>query len=265
MQEGLRIRSRAPRGGPGGLLLLGLCLAVPALGQNVEDVISAETQGKQESVGSQKRIDAISQETDDLASEYRSILDQTESLRVYNQQLEGLLGSQADELASLQQQIQDVTTVGRGMTPLMLRMLAALEEFVELDVPFLPNERSQRISDLKAMMERADVTDAEKFRRILEAYQVENEYGRTIDAYSSDIEIDGAMRNVDFLRIGRVALVYMTPDESQVGAWDTRTSAWTELNPREYARSIRKGLKMARKQTAPDLIAIPVPDPEEPS
>jgi Protein of unknown function (DUF3450) len=264
MQQGLRIRSRGWRGGLVGLLL-GLCLALPALGQEVEDVISVETKAKEQSVASQKRIDEISQETDDLASQYRTILEQTESLRVYNQQVEGLLESQKTELASLQQQINDVTTVGRGMTPLMLRMLSTLEEFVKLDVPFLPNERSKRISDLNEMMQRADVTDAEKFRRILEAYQIENEYGRTIDAYSSDIEIDGAVRNVDFLRIGRLALVYMTPDESRVGAWDPRQHTWTQLDPREYARSVRKGLKMARKQTAPDLIAIPVPAPEEPS
>jgi hypothetical protein len=237
----------------------------PGAAQEVEEVIEIETQGKQESVESQRRIDAISDETDELASGYRGILDQTESLQVYNEQLENLIAAQDDELASLQNQIDNVTTVGRAMTPLMLRMLVTLEEFVELDVPFLPNERKERMVNLSQMMERADVTDAEKFRRILEAYQVENEYGRTIDAYSSDIEIDGAVRNADFLRIGRLTLVYMTPDEAKVGAWDPRKREWTPLDPREYARSIRKGLKMARKQTAPDLIAVPVLGPEESS
>jgi hypothetical protein len=43
------------------------------------------------------------------------------------------------------------------------------------------------------MMTRADVTNAEKFRRIMEAYQIENDYGNTIEAYRANIELEGSL------------------------------------------------------------------------
>ena len=99
----------------------------------------------------------------------------------------------------------------------MLRMIAGLEEFVALDVPFLLQERSDRINNLKAMMDRADVAVSEKFRRVLEAYQVEVDYGRTIESYAGNAEFDGQNQQVNYLRIGRVALVYQSRDKQTMG------------------------------------------------
>jgi hypothetical protein len=137
-------------------------------------------------------------------------------------------------------------------------MLDSLEAFVELDLPFLPEERSRRVEGLGEMMARSDVTVAEKYRRILEAYQVENEYGRTIEAYQGSVEIDGESRTVDFLRIGRLVLLYQTLDGEDTGMWDATAENWVELGGR-YRQPVRQGLRMARKQAAPDLIAVPVP------
>jgi hypothetical protein len=139
-------------------------------------------------------------------------------------------------------------------------MIEALENFVQLDLPFLPDERSRRIADLRELMIRADVTDSERYRRIAEAYQIENEYGRTIEAYQGELDLDGQKRQVDFLRVGRIAFLYQTLDGAKTGVWDHRSQAWTEASASRG--DVRKGLRIARKQTAPDLLKLPVPSPE---
>ena len=129
-------------------------------------------------------------------------------------------------------------------------------------MPFLKEERAERVSFLRDVMQKSDVSDAEKYRKIMEAYQIENEFGRTIEAYEGDLEVQGENREVDFLRIGRVALLYRSYDGSLVGAWDQKTGAWVELD-RSYNEKIRDGLRMARKHAAPSLILAPLPAPED--
>ena len=209
-------------------------------------------------IASQKRIDAVNAQTDQLFSRYTTALRQIDSLRVYNRQMRDLIASQEAELVSLTDQIDRVEEVGRSVTPLMLRMIAALDAFVRLDTPFLEEERAERIAELHSLMARADVSNAEKYRNIMEAYQIENEYGRTIEAYRSSLNRDGKEVTVDFLRFGRIALVYQTLDGNETGVWDPESRNWIVLDD-DYRTPIRQGLRIARKQSAPDLIRLPLP------
>jgi hypothetical protein len=235
---------------------------LPVAAQALDKALDIRTQANEAGAASQGRIDKIADETDELLRQYREELQQIEALRVYNEQLEKLLASQEAEKASLREQIEDVTVIGREVTPLMLRMLESLDNFVELDVPFLLDERRERVQRLKELMDRADVTNAEKYRRILEAYQIENDFGRTIEAYRGSLDGDGATRTVDFLRVGRVALLYQTLDGREVGAWSQADRAWQSLDG-NYRPAIRQGLRIARKQAAPDLLRLPIPAAED--
>ncbi len=233
-----------------------------AQGADIESAVELRIKTDAASAQSQKRIDKIDDQTDTLASEYRATIDQVASLRIYNAQLDKLIAAQQAELDSLHEQISNVTVIGREVTPLMLRMVDTLETFIDNDVPLLMQERRQRVARLRELMDRADIENSEKYRNILEAYQIENEYGRTIEAYQDTLQIAGEERTLDFLRVGRVALMYQTLDGKEVGVWDQRERSWIQL-PSDYRDSVRKGIRIARKQTAPDLIRMPVPAPEE--
>jgi hypothetical protein len=235
-----------------------LVVAGTAPGELLAQAIAEQSEANAQGVEAQKKIDDLSDETDRLLADYRSTLKQIEALRVYNRQTQELIEAQKMEMDSLQGQIDEVEVVGRGIRPLMLKMVDALDQFVELDVPFLLEERRGRIATLREMMGQANVTDAEKFRRILEAYQIENEFGRTIEAYRGTLERDGKELTVDFLRFGRIALTYQTLDGSESGAWNPETGRWEPLPP-AYRAGIAKGLKIARKQEAPELIRLPLP------
>jgi hypothetical protein len=228
-----------------------------AAADQFKNVVESVMKANQKAAESQKRIDKLSEETSELLGQYRVVLEQIQSVRDYSAQVETLLESQREEINSLNEQIDNATSIGRDVTPLMLRMVDALEAFVELDLPFLIKERRDRVANLKNMMNRSDVSESEKFRRILEAYQIENEFGRTIEAYKGNLDLGDQQRTVHFLRIGRVAFVYFTLDEKHAGVWDKKNKNWIEL-PSEYRSSIKKGLRIANKQIAPDLIRLPI-------
>jgi hypothetical protein len=226
--------------------------------ETLDRMVGVRSGGNDESAEVQKRVDAISDATDDLLAQYRTVLKQIDSIRIYNQQMRELVASQESELASLEDQLARVQGVGRSVTPLMLRMIDAIERFVALDVPFLIEERTERMAELRKLMRRADVTNAEKYRQIMEAYQIENEYGRTIESYRGTVKLGGRETTVDFLRFGRIALVYQSLDQADAGVWNRETRSWDSLDS-SYRSAIRQGLRIARKQAAPDLIRLPLP------
>ena len=259
----MKTKSEAVRSAGGALVLLTLILAAwpPGLrAVTVDGVVDAAAASDGASAKSQENVDVLSDDIDTLAAEYRAALQTTRALDVYNRQLESLIVSQKDEAESLQRQIDDVTLVSRQIMPLMVRMIDTLEKFVALDVPFLPEERSNRLAELRTMMARADVTIAEKYRRLLEAYQIENEYGRTIEAYGGELESGGTTRTVDFLRVGRNVLLYQTLDGRESGAWDQNERTWVTLSG--YRIPIQQGIRMARRQVPPNLIRVPMPAAE---
>jgi septal ring factor EnvC (AmiA/AmiB activator) len=225
------------------------------------DALREGDAGNQAAAAAQQQIEQVSDEADRLFTEYRRTLQEIDSLRLYNDQLREVVDSQRGEIQELQTQIDDIDDVERRLGPLMSRMIDVLERFVELDVPFLADERTERMADLREMMKRSDVSLSEKYRRLMEAYQVENEYGRTIEAYKGTLEEEGGDRTVEFLRIGRIALLYQTVDMEESGRWDGDSKSWVVLGD-EFRRPIRNGIRMANKQTAPDLVKIPVPAPE---
>lgn len=209
----------------------------------------------------QKRVDSVADQTEKIINDYRSVTKVVDGLRVYNALLQTQLNNQVSEMDALSESIANVALIERQIIPLMTRMVDALEGFVQLDTPFLIKERTERVERLRDMMERSDVTAAEKFRRVIEGYQIENDYGRTIEAYKGSTDVDGKELEVDFLRIGRVALLYQTVGAAHTGAWDKTTGAFVELPPATYQKQVTDGLKIARKQVAPDLLIVPVGAP----
>lgn len=211
---------------------------------------------------SQAKIDKLADETRDLLSDYKTVTKQVDGLKVYNARLQKQIDNQTARITEIDASIDQVTVISRQITPLIIRMIDGLEKFVELDVPFHLEERQQRIAFLRANLDRSDLSVAEKFRQVLEAYKIENEYGRKIDAYKGNVDIDGVERDVSFLRVGRIALLYQTTDTEVSGAWDQASRSWVALDRGEYRNAIMKGLRIARKEASIDLMSIPVAAPE---
>ena len=211
---------------------------------------------------SQKAVDRLANETGDLLQDYKTVMKVVDGLRVYNARLEKQIANQLTRIGNIDDSIGQVTVIQRQVTPLVIRMIDGLEKFVSLDIPFHMKERGERIAFLKANVDRSDLSVAEKFRQVLEAYKIENEYGRKIDAYKGSIDINGAEREVNFFRVGRIALLYQTTDTEISGAWDKNAGQFVELDQGEYRNAIIKGLRIARQQATTDILKLPIPAPE---
>ncbi len=229
--------------------------------ETLERLVDEGERRTAEGAASQQRIDAASEETERLLLEYRQATRELDGLRVYNELLDRQVAGQRTEITELQASIERVAQLERQVVPLLVRMIETLEAFIDLDVPFLPEERQARVARLRALLDDGGITVAEKFRKVFEAYQVENEYGRTIEAYRDTVTIEGQAREVDLLRIGRIGLYYLTPNGGRAAAWDPITGGWVALDVGRYRAALGHGLRLARKQVAPDLLVLPLPAP----
>jgi hypothetical protein len=230
--------------------------------ETLQAILDVSTQKNAAAVKSQGKIDKLAEETRSLLGDYKTVNKQIDGLKVYNTRLQNQIDNQERRISDIDESIANVTVVQRQMTPLVIRMIDGLEQFVELDIPFHIDERRQRVAFLRSNLDRSDVTIAEKFRQVLEAYKIENEYGRKIDAYKGSVDIGGVERDVNFFRVGRVALLYQTTDTEVSGAWDQSSRSWIQLDSGEYRNAIMKGLRIARKEASIDLLKLPIPAPE---
>jgi len=241
------------------LATMSLALFSPiAFGATIQEVTDAGEARTDAAAADQQRINQVSDQIEKLVLDYQTVSKVVDGLVVYNNLLQRQVDNQEAEKTALAESIDNVSLIERQIVPLMTRMLDSLDEFIRLDTPFLQKERSERMGRLRDMMERSDVTAAEKLRQILEAYSIENDYGRTIEAYKGSLEVDGRQQEVDFLRIGRVSLTYQTVGGGTTGAWDSNARNWVELPPEVYKAQVADGLKIARKQVAPDMLVVPV-------
>lgn len=223
--------------------------------EKVKAVIGEQTKAEQAATASQKRVEQLDDETSKAGAEYRRMLAEAQSLKGYADQLEEQVKSQAAQLSDMNRQLQEIQTTSREVLPMMSRMLDALAQFVKLDMPFLPEERAGRIAQLQDMMARADVSVSEKYRRLVEAYQIEIEYGRTLEAYQGKVDA----KTVEFLRAGRISLMYRTLDGKEAGYWDADAHKWVRDD--DYRDDMAAALKVAKKQAAPDFVSVAIHAP----
>lgn len=212
-------------------------------------------------VAAQARIDDLVGQAEDAATKYGGLIAMAESLEKYSDQLNVQVESQNARLGEMKAQLAEIDVTQRKILPLIEKMIATLDQFVSLDVPFLIEERRKRVAGLQELLGRSDVSTSEKYRRVLEAYQIELDYGRTLEAYTGKLGDGEDARTVQFVRLGRLSLMYQTLDGHESGYWNAKERTWV-ADP-QYARDMKAALSVAKKEGAPDLVMFPIPAPVE--
>jgi hypothetical protein len=228
----------------------------------VDQVLEADLRRLELAQESQERINGIVEGTRSLADDYRAINKEIDGLKVYNRLMTAQTNGQQATLDDIALSMQQVDVINRQIFPLMERMIDGIEQSISLDIPFLIEERNKRIADLKDIMERSDVSVAEKFRKVMEAYQIEMDYGTSSEWYRESLNVDGAVREYNMLRVGRVGL-YFQSDDTNITGWYNPISGQYETLGSEHRNEVRKGIRIARQLIAPELILLPMPGAEQ--
>jgi hypothetical protein len=225
--------------------------------QSVDQVLQADQRRLNLAQQSQERINNIVEGTNSLEDQYRAINKEIDGLKVYNRLMRAQVDGQGAVLEDISLSMEQVDVINRQIFPLMVKMIDGLNQSIRADLPFLMNERTDRIDNLSEIMSRSDVSVAEKFRKVMEAYQIENDYGSTSEFYTQSLTIDDATLEFNMLRIGRIGLYFQSDDTRITGRWDNQLRNWVMDD--SARNEVRKGLRMAKQLIAPELINIPVP------
>lgn len=229
--------------------------------RDLQYVLAQRMQANDANAEAQDKVDALDDERREVAQQYRRVLREIEATETYIDQIETLIVDQKEEMQDIREQLDRVGDTERDVVPLMVDMIDHYEAFVKADVPFLYPERLDRVRRLRETMGQSGVPTSEKFRLIMEAYQIELDYGRTMEAYEGTLGPDSD-RTVEFLRAGRTMLIYRTLDESEFGYYDKSTNEFRTLSGR-YKQDIDNAIQVAREQAAPVLLVLPAFAPSE--
>lgn len=242
-----------------------LAAALPALAQEgtLRQALSESTGGAKDGARVQAQIDNMADETTELLAEYRLKAQELDRLNAYNTHLQNLVNDQTNKLNGMEEQLAGALIVQQEIIPLMNSMIDNLDAFVNADMPIRADQRRQTVATLRALMPDSDVTTAEKYRQIMEAYKNEMDTGRKIEAYNGEVTIDGQPQAVNFLAIGRIVLAYQSEDRTVTKFWNKTANppGWEDL-PGEYRTLIDNAMRIANKQSAPNLMMLPVAAPE---
>jgi len=214
-----------------------------------------------ETAASQKRIDQLDDQTASLLNDYRANLKQLEAARRYNASLNRNIEAQERQKTRLTEDIANVEGLQRAMQPLMEDMVETFGQLVSADLPFNEQERSERVARLSTVLDNPDMSAAQRYRLIIEAYQIELEAGRTIGVKDCTIGDGEAALVGECLQIGRIALIFKTPNDGTLKIWDTTQNDWVNLDRGKYLQDVKFAIRMAKEQTAPDIFFAPVKPP----
>jgi hypothetical protein len=228
----------------------------PTRAELIDTAINLEASSSSAAANRQDTINNLDSQIIFLTGEIQYLSQQLDLTNIYNRQLQELIDSQNSEIKSINEQMEALDETNRGILPKLEEMVNILAEVIEKDTPFLIEERSQRVNEIKDLLTQSNISTSEKFRRVFEAYQIENEYGRTVEAYRDEIIVDGQNYNVEIFRLGRVGLYGRTADGDYTAMYSRSQNKWIKVKGIDDNLVI--ALKIARKEIPPSLIKLPL-------
>ena len=223
----------------------------------VDNTINLSVESSNLSVDAQEKIEELDEISKKLYFDYKDTLNEYKALKSYDDQLSKIIDAQFAEIANINNQIDSLDDINIDILPLLKTMTDTLRKVINIDIPFLKESRIDRVNNLDELLLRADITTAEKFRKVFEAYQIEANFGKTIENYPGYIVLNGDEVAVDFFRLGRLGLYYRTPNGKETGFWNLNTNDWSHEGS-SLDDDIKVALDISNRQSPPNFITLPL-------
>jgi hypothetical protein len=237
---------------------LGAVLAAgPLRSQDAKQLSDTVNQTVETHQQTQKKQDAWAEEKADFAARYRSARAQVDYLEKRKAFEEKELKALDDGIAELERRMVESVRLNDSLEDSLNAVMGRLENWLSHDVPFLMEERTARLAGVRETIAKPDVTGAEKLRRVLEALQVEANYGNVVDVSQERLKIGNEEIQADVIRVGRVSVFWRSPDGKRVGEYDRGAGRWIELDSK-YARAIGDTREMVLRLRSTRVIALPL-------
>ncbi|WP_353982040.1 DUF3450 domain-containing protein [Salinicola endophyticus] len=241
--------------------LVGVAAQAPA-----QDSLSqASIEAQQTQAALQRRIDSADDATREALERLRRATRQADRLESYNAELAPVVADQAKRIEAQQRALAQISTTREALPGEMREMVEQLRGMIEADMPFLRQERLARVDTLEQMLASDETSQSDKLQKIFSVWRTELDYGRQMDQWSGPLTGARApdaqagsdyARQVDYLRVGRTGFYYVTPDGQAGGVWKVASQRWEPLD-RGQIDEVRRGIRIARDQAAPTLLALP--------
>lgn len=227
----------------------------------LDQALQVARQSTQEGAQAQEQINDVADQADDLERQYLALQSQIQDQEVFIEQQEVFLQSQDVEISELNRQLERVDTLEAELMPMLLEMAVALEDFIAQDLPFQMELRQSRLDNIRSLLGDATVSPAETYRVILNAYEIESSYGRSLRVYEDNVDIGGQTQRVKYLQLGRTAVIRSVPNGgNQIRTKDNQE--WRDL-PGSFASNVQRAIRIGEEVTTPEVFIAPLPGPDQ--
>jgi hypothetical protein len=200
-----------------------------------------------------KEREEISLEIEQLTIRLKYLEHQADLYQAYEKQ-------RIQEIALLEAQADKLGVMNLELIPYLAEITERLALFIQQDLDFLPEERTDRLKKVREDLTDYHLNQDEKLRRVLEALTVEAQYGYTNDTRLVEISVNGEERQLETLRLGRLAEYYRSADGGTLGWRNRRDREWLPL-PSSEARVLNQAIEMADRHRVVELIQLPMVRP----
>jgi len=236
-----------------GLLLVPGVSASANPEQNLQTVDQAITIRRE----TQEKEDAWDSEKKALTGRYRILQAEKKRLLFEQEQNEKLLSHHRQRAVEAERKILESERLRKELAAYLSTVVERVESLTTTGLPFLASERNQRLLEIKETLLDLEIAAAEKYRRIMEALQIETEYRHTVEVYPQEIMIAGEKKMVEVLRLGGLALFWRSPDGISIGEYNCLKQEWRILD-KHYQTPINKAMEITLKQRTIEMVSLPI-------
>ena len=213
---------------------------------------------------------------------YRELLDAIAATKVSLAQQELFVAQQKEKIKSLENQLNGLDEWKASIEPMLGKMTTSIANQVKSDYPFEMDRRGPRIAALQNTIADSATSVGDKYRKALNVYKLEVNYGQSMEAKKGNHPINPTIRVGDekwekedngkikldkngnkieifdgsYLRYGRLAYVYLQADSSEALRYDLQKKEWVKI-PKSKIADIRRAVKMASGEAAPNVVKVP--------